>query len=310
MTPSKKYYWLRLKDDFFQQKEIKKLRKIAGGDTYTVIYLKMLLIAMKQDNKLYFEGVEDKFEEELALELDEEIDNVKMTLAFLKVQNLIEQITEEDFLLTKCCDMVGKETAGAERTRKCRQNKIENNNILLQCNTDVTISNTEIEKEKDIYIDINNNVHQDAQNAPSKKEINSFFELIWSLYPSKKGKANISDSKKKELFKYGDEIKIAIQRYIEFVEQTRKKGFALEYKNGSTFFNSGYVDYLDDNYSPMPTEVITKSNNSKLNSPNKFHNFEQRVEDYTPEQLEEIGRKNLEKKLKKLGMGGSHESAN
>ena len=55
----KRYYWLKLPDDFFRQKPIKKLRKIAGGDTYTIIYLKMLLIAMKQDGRLYFEGVED-----------------------------------------------------------------------------------------------------------------------------------------------------------------------------------------------------------------------------------------------------------
>ena len=41
---SKKYYWLRLKNNFFQQKEIKKLRKIAGGDTYTIIYLKLTFL--------------------------------------------------------------------------------------------------------------------------------------------------------------------------------------------------------------------------------------------------------------------------
>ena len=35
MAKIKKYYWLKLKEDFFRQKEIKKLRKIAGGDTYT-----------------------------------------------------------------------------------------------------------------------------------------------------------------------------------------------------------------------------------------------------------------------------------
>ena len=61
----KRYYWLKLPEDFFRQKPIKKLRKIAGGDTYTIIYLKMLLIAMKEDGKLYFEGVEDDFYEEL-----------------------------------------------------------------------------------------------------------------------------------------------------------------------------------------------------------------------------------------------------
>jgi len=51
---AKRYYWLKLPDDFFRQKPIKKLRKIAGGDTYTIIYLKMLLIAIKQDGKIYF----------------------------------------------------------------------------------------------------------------------------------------------------------------------------------------------------------------------------------------------------------------
>lgn len=48
---AKRYYWLKLPDGFFRQKAIKKLRKIAGGDTYTIIYLKMLLVAMKQDDQ-------------------------------------------------------------------------------------------------------------------------------------------------------------------------------------------------------------------------------------------------------------------
>ena len=47
----KKYYWLKLGDEFFGDKTIKKLRKIAGGDTYTIIYLKMLLLAVKQKKR-------------------------------------------------------------------------------------------------------------------------------------------------------------------------------------------------------------------------------------------------------------------
>ena len=46
---SKKYYWLKLKDNFFNQKEVKKLRKIAGEDTYTIIYLKMQMIRIKKN---------------------------------------------------------------------------------------------------------------------------------------------------------------------------------------------------------------------------------------------------------------------
>lgn len=77
---AKRYYWLKLPDGFFRQKAIKKLRKIAGGDTYTIIYLKMLLVAMKQDGRLYFEGVEATFYDELALDLDEEVENVRVVL--------------------------------------------------------------------------------------------------------------------------------------------------------------------------------------------------------------------------------------
>ena len=152
----KRYYWLKLPEDFFRQKPIKKLRKIAGGDTYTIIYLKMLLIAMKEDGKLYFEGVEDDFYEELSLELDEDSENVKVTVLFLIRQGLMELIDETEYRLTECDKMVGSESASAERVRRHRENK------ALQCNTSVTdvkrIGNVEkeIEKEKDIEIDKNN----------------------------------------------------------------------------------------------------------------------------------------------------------
>ena len=152
----KRYYWLKLPEDFFRQKPIKKLRKIAGGDTYTIIYLKMLLIAMREDGKLYFEGVEDDFYEELSLELDEDSENVKVTVLFLIRQGLMELIDETEYLLTECGKMVGAESASAERVRKHREQK------ALQCNIDVTSSNKmvterreEIEKEKDIEIDKN-----------------------------------------------------------------------------------------------------------------------------------------------------------
>lgn len=113
----KKYYWLKMTDQFFEDKAIKKLRKIAGGDTYTVIYLKMLLTAIKQGNKMYFEGVEDNFMEELALELNEDADNVKVTVSYLKSKGLIEVLGTDEILLTQCAEMVGSETDAARRKR-------------------------------------------------------------------------------------------------------------------------------------------------------------------------------------------------
>lgn len=128
---AKRYYWLKLSDDFFKSKPVKKLRRIAGGDTYTVIYLKMLLVALKQDGKIYYDGVEDTFADELALDLDEDAENVKVTIAFLKAQNLlIDGDAENEYILPECAAMTGTESDSAERMRRMRERK------ALQCNDD------------------------------------------------------------------------------------------------------------------------------------------------------------------------------
>lgn len=83
-------------------------------------------------------------------------------------------------------------------------------------------------------------------SAPNRKEANELFERLWSLYPSKKGKGQVSDRKKAELLKVGyDEMSRAIKRYKECLE---KDAGWRKPQNGSTFFNSGYIDYLDKNY--------------------------------------------------------------
>lgn len=145
----KRYYWLKLPDDFFRQKPIKKLRRIAGGDTYTIIYLKMLLVSLKNEGKLFFDGVEENFTEEIALELDEEEENVKVTVQFLMTQGLLQLIDESEYELTECSRMVGSESASAERMRRLRDKKTS------QCDIGVTqqLHLSDVEKEKEIEID-------------------------------------------------------------------------------------------------------------------------------------------------------------
>lgn len=120
---AKKYYWLKLKDDFFNQKEIKKLRRIAGGDTYTIIYLKMQLQSIKKEGIITFDGTEKDLAEQLSIELDEDVDNITILLAYLKSNNLIEELEEDNFLLTRVPECIGKESESAERVRKHRQRK-------------------------------------------------------------------------------------------------------------------------------------------------------------------------------------------
>lgn len=78
-----------------------------------------------------------------------------------------------------------------------------------------------------------------------KKEANELFERVWKLYPKKIGKGQVSDTQKLKLLKIGyDELERAVKRCCQY-----NKDRDMQYwQNGSTFFNSGYVDFLDENY--------------------------------------------------------------
>lgn len=146
---AKKYFWLKLKDDFFQQRAIKKLRKLAGGDTFTIIYLKLQLLSLKDEGRLYYEGVEDQFFKEMALAIDEDESNVQFTIIFLEKNNLLEKIVEDEYFLPTVVENLGSESASAKRVRDFRERQ-----KTLHCNASVTPmlqpvtnSNTEIDRE-------------------------------------------------------------------------------------------------------------------------------------------------------------------
>lgn len=144
----KRYYWLRLHDDFFDSKRIKKLRRIAGGDTYIIIYLKLQLKAMKTDGLIEYTGLEPTFADELALDLDENPDDVRVTLNYLLSTGLAETNNQETFFFPYAINNTGSETAGAQRMRELRERKASQCDTLpSQCNKSVTESKR---RERDI----------------------------------------------------------------------------------------------------------------------------------------------------------------
>lgn len=176
---------MKLKENFFQDKTIKKLRKIAGGDTYTVIYLKLMLLGLKDGGKLFFDGVENSFHEELALEIDEDSENVKFTLMFLEKTGLLEEINESELFLTRMPEMIGSETDKAELMRRKRaQNRVQSGNNVTCVLPGVTLCYTEIEKEKDKEIDteIEKEKEETAAELPAPSRPPVPYEAIKDFY--------------------------------------------------------------------------------------------------------------------------------
>lgn len=168
MASVKRFFWLKLKEDFFKQKEIKLLRKIAGGDTHTIIYLKILLLSLKNNGKVYFEGVTDNFFEEIALEIDEDIENVAICMKFLEQKGLLIYDTEDSASLTAIPEMIGSESESARRMRKHRQNNVLQGKTS-QCNAEPSQcdKNVTTEKELEIELEIEKEKELQQETEPS-----------------------------------------------------------------------------------------------------------------------------------------------
>jgi len=109
------------------------------------------------------------------------------------------------------------------------------------------ISIDEIKQGKDMRHLNPSDVEKQKQTSSKSKcseEETKFFEEIWLLYPRKNGKAEVKDKQRKILYKLGFEvIKKCIDRYLAENKNPQYQ------KYGCKFFNSVYIDYLDENYS-------------------------------------------------------------
>lgn len=111
------------------------------------------------------------------------------------------------------------------------------------------------------------------------KEINPDIEEIWSKYPNKKGKTDAVKYIEKALKEHSKEELIrAEERYKE-----EKKGIDIKYiKNGSTFFNTGYIDYLDENYQQNINEKMEHIHKISFGLNNSEFDFQNRPKNYVP----------------------------
>ena len=88
-----------------------------------------------------------------------------------------------------------------------------------------------------------NSASDDAGVKDKTKDADEMFNRLWERYPRKKGKTQVSKTKRLELLKVGEEkLNNCIDAFLNDMQ-----GRDIEFiPYGSTFFNSGYKDYLDD----------------------------------------------------------------
>ena len=113
----KRYYWSKFKSDFMNRVAIKKLEKISGGATPLSLYLRLLAMSIDTEGVVRYQGIENTFEEEIALFMDTDIQIVRTTLDFLRKTGLMEDLGDGQYRLPDVADNIGSECASAKRVR-------------------------------------------------------------------------------------------------------------------------------------------------------------------------------------------------
>lgn len=199
MAVNRRYYWLQLKEDFFKSKEMKLMRKLPGGEELTIIYLKIMLASLPDEGKIYFEGLAEDLAEELALLIDEDTEAVRMALMFLTKKNLLTTNDNYQFTLEQVPEMIGSETASTRRSRKHRETQ-----KLLQCNTDATKRNGDIEIDIDIEKDIELDLDQEQKNAVGGE--NLVFKKLKEAFGEMSVNGTMVEEVERLLKQYGQEL--------------------------------------------------------------------------------------------------------
>ena len=185
MAEENRYFWLKLNQDFFDSKRIKKLRRMAGGDTYTIIYLKMQLLALNNDGIITWTGLEENIADELALDLDEAADDIKVTLTYMLHCGLCETSDNVNFFLPYVVQNTGSEGSSAKRMREKRARERalsegDRHNVRTMCGQSAEMCGNrygEKDKDKEEEEDIEQERKYAGTRAREEKPVDNFFDV-------------------------------------------------------------------------------------------------------------------------------------
>lgn len=186
-----KFYWLKLKRDFFKRHDIRIVEEMPNGKDYILFYLKMLVESVDHEGELRFSDTIPYNEDMLATITNTNIDIVRAAMKIFTELQMIEIIEDGTIFMTEVHKMIGSasNTDSANRQRRSREQlkSIQKRSTVTKCNAHVTVPVTkhnesksiDIEKEIDIESDINIYKKGDAKRStvpPDPNDILDYFK--------------------------------------------------------------------------------------------------------------------------------------
>ena len=190
MAENKKYYFLKLKEDFFDQREIVVLEGSKDGVLYVNILLKLYLKSLQHNGKLLLNEITPLSAEMIALLTRHEVGTVERAMRAFMQLGLVEVLEDNIFYMPEIQEMTGKGSSDGERKARYRRQKAEENMLLLtDKNTDIghnrdnvpplsqfcppEIRDKSIEN-RDKNLDKRESEREKDTHAPTRQEINLY----------------------------------------------------------------------------------------------------------------------------------------
>lgn len=161
-----KYYWLKLKRDFFKRHDIRIIESMPNGKDYILLYLKLLLESIDHEGKLRFSDTIPYNEQMLSVITNTNIDVVRSAMDVFKELNMIEIFDDQTIYMAEVDKLIGSETKWAEKKRIQRAKEDNVPRLSPKCPTEL-----EKEKEKDIEKEI-------EQDVDVETDTDNTFELM------------------------------------------------------------------------------------------------------------------------------------
>lgn len=135
MSDNKKYYYLRLKENFYESEEMIVLQSMPDGYLYSDILMKLLLRSLKNDGKLmYRDSIPYSFEL-LATIVRHPVEVVKSAISAFVDLGLVKILSNDAIYMMDIQNFVGQSSTEADRQREYKK-KIENEEDSLHQNTE------------------------------------------------------------------------------------------------------------------------------------------------------------------------------
>ena len=165
MSDNKKYYYLRVKENFYDSDEMIILESMPDGFLYSNILIKLYLRSLKNNGKLMFNDRIPFNSEMLSKITRHPVAVVEKAVSIFKEMNLIDVLDNGAIFMLEIESFIGKSNTEADRKRDYRRRIEKEKQKLLTGHLSGQMSDEhppEIEKEKDIEIDIEKDLEKDT----------------------------------------------------------------------------------------------------------------------------------------------------